>query len=84
MKGQCPGFDLVPTLLLYVEHRLSYYLFTMYTHIIQNRIMGCHGNGAISHNQNSFFSSGRNISHLVGPCEPFGAHGKLSRERTAR
>ena len=47
-------------------------------------MMGCHGNDAISHNANRCFSSGQNISHLVGPCKQFGAHKQLSWERSAR
>ena len=54
----------------------------MHTLIIQKRIMGCHGNGAISHNPNMFvFSSGPKASHLVGPCEQHGTHEKLSWQR---
>ena len=55
IKGQCLRYKLVPTLSLYVKHRLSYDQFTMNTLIIQNRIMDCHGNGVGSHNPNSFF-----------------------------
>ena len=40
--------------------------------------MACHGNGATSHYNLFLSSSGQNISHLVGPCEQFGAHEKLS------
>ena len=51
----------------------------MYTPFIQNRKMGCHGNGAISHSPNRFFlEGGGDISYLVGPSEQFGTHEKLS------
>ena len=51
----------------------------MYTPIIQNRTMGCHGNGAISHSPNTFLL-GDIFSHLVGTNEQFGTHEKLSCE----
>ena len=84
IKGQCLSFKLVPTLSLYVKHRLSYDEFTMYTLIIQNRIMDCHGNGVVSHDPNKYFTSEQILSHLVGPCEQYGAHEKLSWVRGAR
>ena len=67
MKGQCLSFNLVPALSPYVEHRLSYDKCTMYTLIIQNRIIGCHGNGAISHKPNRFFLLDKTICIYLVP-----------------
>ena len=39
----------------------------MYTLISQNRIMGCHGNGAISHNPNRFFLLDKTYRILLVP-----------------
>ena len=78
MKGYCPSLNLVTTLSLYVEHRLRYYKFTIYILIIQDCIMSCHGNGAISHSPNSFLLGDKNCSHSVSPSEHFGIHKTLS------
>ena len=43
--------------------------FLMYTLIIQKRIMGCHGNGAISHSPNRVFLLDKNALPLVSPSE---------------
>ena len=46
----------------------------MYTPIIQNRVMSCHGSGAVSYISNHYFHGDNLFSHLVGPSEQFGTH----------
>ena len=43
-------------------------------------LIGCHGNGAISHSSNRFFLGDKLFLHLLGPSEQFGTHEKLSWE----
>ena len=55
----------------------------MYT-VIQNRVMGCHGNSVISHSPNRFLLGDKMFLHLVAPSEQFGTHEKLAGGWSAR
>ena len=72
----CQKTNLIARLVLYDKLLLRYEYFCRYTHSLDG-IMSCHGNHAISHNQNEFYFGGQYFLHLSGPIEHIGMHKKL-------
>ena len=73
IKGQCLRFDLVPTFLIYVEHRLGNELFTMCTVKIQFVLWVAMETVRFHIAQMSFFFFFlEDITHLVDQSEQFG------------
>ena len=73
IKGQCLSFDLVPTLLIYVEHRLRHECtvkiqFVLWVAMETVRF----------HTAQMRFHFLEDITHLVVQSEQFGSHEKLS------
>ena len=50
----------------------------MTTHMLKNRVNGCHGNHAFFHSSIEFIFEDKNSLHFWGPNERFGTHEKGS------
>ena len=70
-------FNLVPRLVV-TEKQLVCGCFCRFTPILENNIMGCHGNHAFKHSQNIFFLGTLFWGHAWCPHEQFDTNGNLS------